>query len=90
LGDNRNQRFTIDLETQQWLGRVVYGKFIQMGIRKMAMLMPHEFMAQLSVEQTFEEIRGQNADELMQVAFFEEEAKAQAWLVSKQGAPKEA
>jgi hypothetical protein len=90
LGDNRQQRFTIDLETQQWLGRVIYGKFIALGIRKMAMLMPQEFMAQLSVEQTFDEIRGQNGELLMQLALFDDEAEAQAWLVSKQNSPQEA
>lgn len=89
LGDNRKQRFTIDIETQQWLGQVIYSKFIQMGIRKMAMLMPHEFMAQLSLEQTFEEVRGKQGEVLMQMAFFEDESEARVWLRSLESSPQE-
>ena len=77
LVDERNMRFIIIPELQNWINKVLIMPAIEAGLRKVAFLLPEELFAQISVEQTMDE----NDSRLLKVKYFETEEEAQEGLI---------
>jgi len=56
LVDTREHLMIIDPNLQQWFVDEVFPKYEQSGIRKLAFITSHDFVSQLSIEQTMDEV----------------------------------
>lgn len=74
--------YTIDPEQQIWMAHVLNPAWIEAGVQKYAHIVPEEFIANLSVEQMFEEFFNMNLENQFEIRHFAEEAQeeAKAWL----------
>ena len=79
LSNLQNLRFPIDPTLQLWIAETISPKFAEMGLRKQAMVLPEEFISQIALQQTIEEV--EHADHEHQSRFFSSEADAEKWLV---------
>ena len=75
LDNTTDFAFPITPELQTWVGTEVFPRFIAAGVRRYALIVSSEFIAQLSIEQTMEE-----AGDNFQTAYFDSEDKAAAWI----------
>jgi len=76
--DERNREFVFEVHLQSWLANTLYGAFIQVGIKKHAIVMSHDLIISLSTEQAVNE-----APVLpFEVKYFENEQDALQWLLS--------
>ncbi len=81
LSITKELRFTIVPELQQWILDVIAPQFIEAKIEKQAIIIPQEFIAQLSMEQTIDDV--ENINHHHQSKFFSEIEDAKNWLFSK-------
>lgn len=76
LVDNTNFAFPIDPELQEWVNDHCLEQWLHFDVRKVAITTTREIIAQLSVEQIWEEPIGQKFN----VRFFDTTQEAQNWL----------
>ena len=76
LMDTFDFGFGIAPDIQTWIDKEVYPKWAKSGIKKIALLMSQEIIAQLSIEQAIDE----NSSKEMISKFFETEQLALVWL----------
>lgn len=77
ITDDRSRTFIYTVEIQQWVGLTLYKACVEAGIKKFAVLLPKDIVAQMSTEQVAEEKRGIRKYELN---MFSDEDKALEWL----------
>lgn len=68
--------YTISLETQDWVNNEIMTRFFAAGLRRMALTISTELIAQLSIEQTLEEETSQQ----FQISYFDDNRKGVDWL----------
>lgn len=76
LTESLQMRYAISIDMQEWLNSEIFPQFIAIGVIKIAMLLPEEIIAQLSIEQSMDESEGSK----FQVQYFSEKDKAMEWL----------
>ncbi len=69
----------VPVETQEWIIGFLFPTVIEKGVLKYAIIMSEEVVAELSVEQMFDEIRDKPTGEFQQFNF-ENETGALNWL----------
>ncbi len=74
--DAREFMYPISPEIQTWIENEVYPLWASAGTKKIAVLLPKDLVAQLSVEQAIEE----NKEEAMISAFFDDTEPAYRWF----------
>lgn len=80
--DSLNALYVVSPELQEWHNEHVFSRLIEMGIKRFAVLLSRDLFTQVSYEQTFEE--AENAG--FQIEYFDDRAKAYAWLLGSQEA----
>lgn len=75
--DTSNFNFIIVPRLQEWVNEQIFPRFIQAGLRKYALIVSEEIIAQLSIEQTMDE----ESTSSFQVKYFEDTEKAFIWLL---------
>ncbi|WP_250630257.1 hypothetical protein [Rhodoflexus caldus] len=75
--DTTNFHFIIVPRLQEWVNEKIFPRFIQAGLRKYAIIISQEMVAQLSIEQTMEEYNACS----FQVKYFDNSEKAENWLL---------
>lgn len=78
LIDTRQFGFTISPETQDWIDKTIAIEANQI-VKKIAFLLPHDLIEQLSIEQTMDEEEGTKYNAIQ---YFEDKQKAINWLLS--------
>ncbi len=73
-----NFLFPISPALQTWVNESIFTRFIAAGLKKYALIVSKEMIAQLSIEQTMEEENASN----FQVKYFDSPEKASQWLQS--------
>ncbi len=76
LVDLLDMRFAIGVDEQTWMNEVIFPRYADI-IKRMAFLVPRNFISELSVEQTMEEEIG---SKFLQ-KYFDSEEKARDWLM---------
>lgn len=71
-------RYTIPPEMQEWTAKEVIPKMIEIGVRKLAYIIPQDFYAQLSIEQLADELPNFNFERRI----FADEKTAMNWLLN--------
>lgn len=81
LIDLRKFFFSLTPELQVWVDQNISASAIEV-VKKIAFLMPADFIERLSVELTMDE---EEAQKVEGVAYFDEEQKAMEWLLDAEG-----
>lgn len=76
LVDARKFNFAISPETQEWIDDKIFTQFLEGGLKKLAMIMSPDFIAQLSIEQTMEEEKTGG----FETRYFKSKEKGIKWL----------
>jgi hypothetical protein len=71
--------YTVVPDVQDWVVEIVFGQWIEFGVKKVAVMVSAELVPQLSVEQTFSEEKSDS----FQTLYFDSQAKAIDWLLGK-------
>jgi hypothetical protein len=81
LGDTTDFRMPIIPELQKWTADELNPRLVNAGLMKMAILIPQEFIGQISVEQSVEEMDARNLRNQFLVKYFDNIKDANAWLL---------
>ena len=73
-----DMKYTISPEVQEWMNNEIFPKYENI-IKRMAFLLPTEFITQIAVEQTMEEEVGLKFIQ----KYFDNEEDARKWLMEK-------
>jgi len=76
MSDARLFAYAIAPSLQEWTNENFFAKLLDLKLRKYAILLTTDFIAQLSIEQTIEEDKGQ----ALPIQYFDDELKAKEWL----------
>jgi hypothetical protein len=74
--DTRAYHITMDVEIQAWHDQYIVPRYLAGGVRKIAFVLPYEFISALSIEQAFEEPQARQ----LEVRYFENESRAREWI----------
>lgn len=75
LLDTTEFGYTIEPDMQMWVAENILPKISDLGMKKIAFLVSHDFISQLSIEQTMEE----KVFNFL-VRYFHDQSEAQKWL----------
>lgn len=76
LADTLNMHFSISEELKQWHNQLMLPAFEKVGLKKLAVLVSHDFFTQISVEKLLEE----DYELIRLTNYFDNEEAAYAWL----------
>lgn len=76
LVDERDMRYLVVPEIQNWINKVLIQPSIAVGVRKVAFLIAEDLFAQVAVKQ----IMGVTRDSPLQTKYFDNEKEAKKWL----------
>ena len=79
----QNFRYIISPDLQLWTVKNIAEPIVQLGVERLAYVVPHEFISSLSVEQTIEETKYVRGNRAYQFSYFEEENEAIKWLLEE-------
>lgn len=82
LSITKELRFPIVPELQEWILEVVVPLFTEANVEKQAIIIPKEFIAQLSMEQTMDDFENGSYSS-HQSKFFSEIEDAKVWFLSE-------
>jgi hypothetical protein len=80
FGDTREFRKAISLNLQEWVANTLNPKLSETELRKMALLVPSELIAMLSLEQSIDEINAAKKTESYEIQYFDSEQAALNWF----------
>lgn len=81
LHDMREATFTISPELQAWTYGEMFPRLTAAGLKKLAMLVSHDLIVSISVEQVMED--GDQHNNLFETRYFEEQQEAIEWILGK-------
>jgi len=73
--------FVISPELQEWVYSEFHQKLVQGGLQKVAVVIPSDYIANLSVKQTVGEIEKNQLEVHLELRNFDEPKQAEAWLL---------
>jgi hypothetical protein len=78
-------RFPITPELQEWINQEIVPRFFGLNVKKVAYVMPTEFIEKLSMEQMYDEISHTLSQEVPEtnINYFKSEADALRWFSQK-------
>ena len=79
LANTLNYKFAIKPELQEWSVSNFFQKCAKAGLTKIAIIVPLEAIAEISLEQFIEEYDGDS----LETQYFTDLGKAEAWLINK-------
>ncbi|WP_020529595.1 hypothetical protein [Flexithrix dorotheae] len=82
IGDTRNFAYAIVPELQTWTAEEFNPKLIEYGLKRMALLVPEEFVASLGIEQTVEEMEADHNEAQFITRYFDNLDDAQQWIAA--------
>ncbi|NJL11731.1 MAG: hypothetical protein HC913_01015 [Microscillaceae bacterium] len=65
-------------DLQDWTATEITPGLAEAGLQKMALLIPHELIANLAVQQTVDEMEAEGMP--YETKYFDDEAQARTWL----------
>lgn len=74
--DASQANYTVSVETQEWMVDTFSHIYLEIKLEKLALVMSEEFITQLSLEQTLEDMGATP----YQIKYFDQLEKAQEWI----------
>ncbi len=81
LHDMREATFTISPELQVWTYENMFPRLVAAGLKRLAMLVSHDLIVSISVEQVMED--GDKSNNLFETCYFEDKTEAMQWILGK-------
>jgi hypothetical protein len=81
LSDSREQYITIVPQMQEWVAQNIYPRWYGAGLKKLAIAIPHELVANLSMQQVVDEVEGIKEASAYEIRYFESDVSAKRWLL---------
>lgn len=69
-------KYAIHPQMQDWMNKIIFLKFLELGIKQLAMLQSRELITRLSIEQTMSEKEGKS----FKIKYFSNKQDAEEWL----------
>ncbi len=84
LGNLVDFRFVVLPELQTWIVERINPKFVEAGLKKMAITVPRDFFSEIALSQSVDEINESNAEQAnsFKIQYFENEEGAKNWLLA--------
>jgi len=83
LANQKDQNIAFTPDLQGWVVENVYSRWSTAGIKKVALEVPIEFIAALSLEQTVDEVKEQIEKLTFEIQYFDNVLAAKYWLLGK-------
>lgn len=80
LDDISRTDFTITPELQEWTAEALNQTFLDIGLKKYAVVMPASLFGQVSMEQTVDEVHNQHEETPFELHLFDNMEEAEKWL----------
>jgi len=80
LSDSRDFKYAINPTLQVWVAENVYPRWSKAGLKKLAIVVPKEFISFLSLEQTVDEIVEKTSQPTYTIQYFDNFHQADSWL----------
>lgn len=80
LSDSREQNSAITPEIQIWIAQNIYPRWYGAGLKKLAVVIPQELIANLSIQQTVDEVEEVKEVDTYEIRYFEDDLVAREWL----------
>ncbi|HAS41504.1 MAG TPA: hypothetical protein DCS93_13565 [Microscillaceae bacterium] len=81
MGYSKDFAFVITPELQEWISGEFNQKLIEGGLQKMAIIIPADYIANLSVQQAVGEMEKRQQEGDYQTRYFDNPEQAEAWLM---------
>lgn len=78
LLDSLNLRFPVSPDVQDWMASIIVKQAVESGLQKMAIILPDEFISQLSTSQAIEE---NNMQAGLKSQYFNNQEEGFKWLL---------
>jgi len=78
FGDMTDFKFTITVDTQEWLDNNLFPVYAEIGFKKIAIISSTSFIAELSIEQAMDE----DSTGSFQTKYFDNRETAMDWLLA--------
>ncbi len=85
LSDTRQQKLVLDPDMQEWIAQHVYPRWHRAGLKKLAVVIPEEMVANISLHQAVDEIAEVKVGDTYEIQFFDSTATAKEWLLKSAG-----
>jgi len=82
LSDTTEQNVAITPDLQVWVAENVYPRWSKAGLKRLAVVVPKEYISFLSLEQTVDEIVEKTAKPTYEIQYFDNFLQADMWLQS--------
>jgi len=76
LANTLDFNYTITPEMQEWHNNLLFPVFEEIGLTKLALLVPADLFTQVSIQQAYDDTQA------LQMLFFDDETKALEWLTT--------
>ena len=80
LGEATEYAYTISNELQEWLSQDINKAWVYAGLEKMAIIVPTDYITQISVQLSIEEIEENQVTQKFDTQYFDELQQALDWL----------
>lgn len=80
LSDSRQQFSVITPEMQIWIAENIYPRWHHAGLQKLAIVIPTELIANLSIQQTVDEVEVAKKSGGYEIRYFDSDKVAKNWL----------
>lgn len=83
MGHTKDFAFIVTPELQSWTAGEFNQRLVNAGLRKMAMIIPTDYIAHLAVQQSVGEMDRTREDETFEIRYFDDPVKAEKWLLNE-------
>ena len=80
LGEATEYAYTISNELQEWLSQDINKAWVYAGLEKMAIIVPTDYITQISVQLSIEEIEENQVTQNFTTQYFDDMMEALSWL----------
>ena len=81
MGYTKDFAFIVSPEMQEWTAGEFNQKLTQTGLKKMAMIIPTDYITHLAVQQSVGEMEKQQEKETFEMRYFDNPQQAKQWLL---------
>lgn len=81
MGNTLNFALAITPNLQEWTVENFSGRIVAAGLTKMALIVPQEFISNLAVQQTVDEMQSTSNPLTFEIRYFDDLLQAKKWLL---------
>ncbi len=83
MGYTKDFAFIVPPDLQEWAAQDFNQRVLKAGLRKMAMIVPSDIIANVGVQQSIEEMEKHQHAETIVTRYFDDDQQAKVWLLKE-------